>query len=48
MQPTVPFFANSKQSMPSRIMGGTGGGQSALATKKAAMEDDGAGESRED
>ena len=33
-------------SMPSRIMGSGGGGQSELATKKAALEDDGAGNLR--
>ena len=32
--------------MPSRIMGSGGGGQSELATKKAALEDDGAGNLR--
>jgi hypothetical protein len=44
----VPFFPSMKTpivnpSMPSRIMGSGGGGQSELATKKAALEDDGAG-----
>lgn len=44
----MPFFPSMKTpivnpSMPSRIMGSGGGGQSELATKKAALEDDGAG-----
>ena len=47
----MPFFPSMKTpivnpSMPSRIMGSGGGGQSELATKKAALEDDGAGNLR--